>query len=166
MRQGEIFALCWGDVDLAAGTVYVKKNLTEDREGRLVGFEPKTPKSRRVIHLFNHTAQRVAQTAARIFAALEPNCRTIVANAANRFGKPRKQKRPNPLQNGRSTLVEMRGLEPLTPYMRIMYDEFFESRQKLARAYFYMCRRWQLDAAQSVQSACNAIPCYILVLQF
>jgi integrase len=213
MRQGEIFALCWGDVDLAAGTVHVKKNLTEDREGRLVRSEPKTAKSRRIIylpelarkalvalkgssdyqsrfvftspegfalrkrnfirrifkplleeaelpdvtfhslrhtansllieagedplaiagslghadtrmmferygHLFNHTARRVAQTADRIFAALEPNCRTIVVNAASRFGKPRKQKRPNPLQNGRSNVVEMRGLEPLTSYMR------------------------------------------------
>jgi integrase len=213
MRQGEIFALSWDDVDLARGVVSVKKTLTEDREGCLVRSEPKTPKSRRVVHLpelasralielkgscnsqggfvftspegtairksnflrrifkpllkqaklpnvtfhslrhtansllieagedplaiagslghadtrmmferyghlFNHTAKRVAQTADRIFAALEPNCRTIVVNAASRFGKPRKQKRPNPLQNGRSNVVEMRGLEPLTPYMR------------------------------------------------
>jgi len=32
-------------------------------------------------HLFDHTARRVVQTADRIFAALEPNCRTIVENA-------------------------------------------------------------------------------------
>jgi integrase len=32
-------------------------------------------------HLFDHTAKRVAQTADRIFVALEPNCRTIVENA-------------------------------------------------------------------------------------
>ena|GEM_PF-4588716 len=49
-------------------------------------------------HPFNHTAKRVAQTADRIFAALETNCRTVV-NAADRFGKPRKQKRLNSLQN-------------------------------------------------------------------
>jgi hypothetical protein len=55
-------------------------------------------------HLFDHTAKRVAQTADR----------TIVVNAAYRFGKPRKQKRHDPLRNGRLDVVEMRGLEPLT----------------------------------------------------
>ncbi len=68
--------------------------------------------------LFNHTAKRVAQTAGRIFAALEPDCRTIVVSAADRCGKPRKQKRQNPLQNQTFPLVEMGGLEPPTPYMR------------------------------------------------
>lgn len=51
VRQGEIFALCWGDVDLAAGAVYLKKNLAKDREGRVVRTEPKTPNSRRVIYM-------------------------------------------------------------------------------------------------------------------
>lgn len=36
-------------------------------------------------HLFNHTTKCVAQTAGPIFAALEPDCRTIVVNAAHRF---------------------------------------------------------------------------------
>ncbi len=213
MRQGEIFALFWSDLDLKAGTVSVKKTLTETCDGQLVRTDPKTAKSRRVIylptiarnallelrsarseedgfvftspdgtairksnfirrvfkpllklaqlpdvtfhslrhtansllieagedplaiagslghadtrmmferygHLFSHTAKRVAQTADRIFEALESNCRTVVVNAADRFGKPRKQKRPNPLQDGRFQMVEMGGLEPPTPYMR------------------------------------------------
>jgi Phage integrase family len=42
-------------------------------------------------YLFDHTAKRVAQTADRICAALEPNCRTIVVNAADRFGLPRRK---------------------------------------------------------------------------
>ncbi len=51
MRQGEIFALSWDDVDLAAGTVSVRATLTEDLDGKLVRSDPKTAKSRRVIYL-------------------------------------------------------------------------------------------------------------------
>jgi hypothetical protein len=47
--------------------------------------------------LFDYTAKRVAQTADRIFGALEPNCRTIVVNAAHRFALPRSQNAQNSL---------------------------------------------------------------------
>jgi integrase len=70
-------------------------------------------------HLFNHSAQRVAQTADRIFAALdEPNCRTTVVNAAHRFALPRPDKSRKPLSYKGFPMVEMGGLEPPTPYMR------------------------------------------------
>jgi hypothetical protein len=58
-------------------------------------------------HLFNHTGRRVAQTADQIFATLEPNCRTILVDAADRFGKPREGKRQNPLRNKAFSMVEM-----------------------------------------------------------
>jgi integrase len=51
MRQGEIFALSWADVEFVAGTVSVRATLTEDLDGKLVRSEPKTTKSRRVIYL-------------------------------------------------------------------------------------------------------------------
>lgn len=58
MRQGELIALRWMDVDLAAGTVTVAGTLRTRFEGKgrdreLVVFreEPKTPKSRRTLHL-------------------------------------------------------------------------------------------------------------------
>jgi integrase len=51
MRQGEIFALTWDDVDLDARTIAIKSTLAEDRDGHLVLSEPKTAKSRRVIYL-------------------------------------------------------------------------------------------------------------------
>ncbi len=51
MRQGEIFALSWADLDFDAGTVSVRATLTEDLDGKLVRSEPKTTKSRRVIYL-------------------------------------------------------------------------------------------------------------------
>ena len=60
---------------------------------------------------------RVAETADQVFAALEPNCRTIVVNAAERFGQPRPQKCQNSLQRRRFGVVEM-GLEPPALYMR------------------------------------------------
>lgn len=51
MRQGEIFALWWEDVDLDVGRLSIRKTLTEDLTGRLVRSDPKTRKSRRSIHL-------------------------------------------------------------------------------------------------------------------
>jgi integrase len=51
MRQGEIFALTWDDIELAARTISIKRTLAEDRQGHLVRSEPKTPKSRRIIYL-------------------------------------------------------------------------------------------------------------------
>ena len=63
-------------------------------------------------HLFNHTAKGVAQTADRIFAVLEPDCRTIVVNAAHRFALPRKEKRQNSLQSKAFPLVEMGDSNP------------------------------------------------------
>jgi len=87
-RQSDIFALCWGDVDLAAGAAYVtKKILAKDRERRPVRTEPKTPNSRRVIDMPCSTIRRrVARTVDEMFAALELYSRTIVVNAANLFG--------------------------------------------------------------------------------
>jgi len=69
-------------------------------------------------HLFSHTARRVAETADRLFAQLDANCRTTVVDAADRFGKPRKPK-PRTVNNDAGLdVVEMRRLELLTPYMR------------------------------------------------
>jgi len=51
MRQGELFALYWDDVNLENGTVSIRRTLSEDYEGRLVRAEPKTAKSRRVVFL-------------------------------------------------------------------------------------------------------------------
>src|SRR5215212_3254314 len=50
MRQGELLALNWQDVDLDEGVVRVSLTLTRDR-GRLSIGEPKTKRSRRTIHL-------------------------------------------------------------------------------------------------------------------
>jgi integrase len=50
MRQGELLALNWQDVDLDEGVVRVSRTLTRNG-GRLVIGEPKTRRSRRTIHL-------------------------------------------------------------------------------------------------------------------
>jgi integrase len=50
MRPGELFALHWPEVDLAAGTVSVRRSL-EDIDGHLRLKEPKTPESLRTIPL-------------------------------------------------------------------------------------------------------------------
>ncbi len=50
MRQGELLALKWQDVDLENATVSVRRTLTRDG-GRVVIGDPKTKKSRRLIRL-------------------------------------------------------------------------------------------------------------------
>ena len=50
MRQGEILALHWRDVDLQAGMLQVKASLQRTPTGHVIG-EPKTSKSRRQIAL-------------------------------------------------------------------------------------------------------------------
>lgn len=50
MRLGELFGLQWHDVDLTAGTIMVRRTLTE-LAGQLSTSEPKTAKGRRKIDL-------------------------------------------------------------------------------------------------------------------
>lgn len=50
MRQGEILALQWGDIDLKAGTARVQRTLVEVN-GQLKFSEPKTARSRRLVEL-------------------------------------------------------------------------------------------------------------------
>jgi integrase len=45
LRQGELLALTWEDVDFDRVRVYVRKTLTKDENGRLVRTEPKTARS-------------------------------------------------------------------------------------------------------------------------
>jgi integrase len=50
MRQGELLALKWEDVDLNEGVLRVRRTLARDG-GRISLGEPKTKKSRRTVHL-------------------------------------------------------------------------------------------------------------------
>jgi integrase len=50
MRQGELLALKWADVDLKSGRVSVRRTITKSGGHLLLG-EPKTAKSRRTITL-------------------------------------------------------------------------------------------------------------------
>jgi len=51
MRQGELFALEWANIDLDRATLRVEATLTEDEHGRLLRTEPKTKASRREVAL-------------------------------------------------------------------------------------------------------------------
>lgn len=54
MRQGELFALQWGDIDFSTGSVQVQRSL-EEIKGALRVKETKSPKSRRRITLSRYT---------------------------------------------------------------------------------------------------------------
>jgi integrase len=68
MRQGELLALKWKDVDLENARLSVRRTITKNG-GRLLLGEPKTKNSRRTIHLtkasvrvlHEHLARQVAQ---------------------------------------------------------------------------------------------------------
>ncbi len=51
LRQGELFALKWEDVDLDARTLQVRRNLAGVKDGQPVFTTPKTAKSRRQVRL-------------------------------------------------------------------------------------------------------------------
>jgi integrase len=56
MRQGELLALKWEDVDLKGGIVRVRRTLVRNR-GRISLGEPKTRRSRRTVHLTDAAAE-------------------------------------------------------------------------------------------------------------
>ncbi len=68
MRLGEMFGLCWQDVDLKAGTVSVRQSLAEIK-GKLSVNEPKTASSRRMIGLPQHAIAALEQHRKRQMAA-------------------------------------------------------------------------------------------------
>lgn len=51
LRQGELLALKWEDVDLETGTLQVRRSLSGSSDGRPVFTTPKTAKSRRQVRL-------------------------------------------------------------------------------------------------------------------
>jgi integrase len=67
MRQGELLALKWDDVDLERSLVRVRRTLTRSDKGFVLG-EPKTKKSRRTIRL---TPGAVQALRAHLFRQLE-----------------------------------------------------------------------------------------------
>jgi integrase len=67
MRQGELLALKWDDVDLARGVLRVRRTLTHSGKAFVLG-EPKTKKSRRTIRL---TAAAVEALRAHLSRQLE-----------------------------------------------------------------------------------------------
>jgi integrase len=58
-RQGELWALTWSDVDLAAPEVFFNKSLQE-RSGKLRIKPPKTAKRKRRVSITRQTADRLA----------------------------------------------------------------------------------------------------------
>ncbi len=93
MRQGEILALNWPDVDFAAGVVSVTKSVRTGDKGAARVKEVKTKASRRRIRLTRRTLDALART-------LDKHCRgplvfsTRRAGAANR-GQPRHMNKAN-----------------------------------------------------------------------
>ncbi len=53
LRQGELLGLRWQDVDLEAGTLSVRQQLTRTKKDGLTFTEPKTKKSRRSVKLWD-----------------------------------------------------------------------------------------------------------------
>lgn len=70
MRQGELLALRWQDVDLENTTLSVRRTLTRDG-GRFTIGEPKTKKSRRSIRLTTQAAQTLREHLSRQLRDIE-----------------------------------------------------------------------------------------------
>jgi integrase len=51
IRQGELLALKWSDLDLTYGKLQIQRTLLRISEGKAIVSEPKSPTSRRCVHL-------------------------------------------------------------------------------------------------------------------
>jgi integrase len=70
MRQGELLALKWKDVDLENARLSVRRTITKSG-GRLLLGEPKTKNSRRTIHLTDASVRALREHLARQVAQIE-----------------------------------------------------------------------------------------------
>src|SRR4029077_2711376 len=61
LRQGELLALTWENVDLARGLIHVKATLTKNEEGELRATPPKTAASVRTVKLPKTTAEMLRE---------------------------------------------------------------------------------------------------------
>lgn len=61
LRQGELLALKWQDVDLIRGLLHVKATLTQTAEGDLVATPPKTRASMRTVKLVKNTTETLKE---------------------------------------------------------------------------------------------------------
>src|SRR5262249_31223383 len=68
LRLGELFGLQWADVDLNAGTLSVRRTLTEV-SGKLTLTEPKSAKARRLVTLPQRAVFALAEHRKRAIAS-------------------------------------------------------------------------------------------------
>lgn len=61
MRQGELVALKWDDIDLTRGAIRVQRSLQHQKGKGLVACEPKTRQSRRVVRIGTTVVNRLRQ---------------------------------------------------------------------------------------------------------
>jgi integrase len=77
-RQGELFGLLWGDVDLERGTIQIRRSQREVA-GRIELVEPKTAKSRRRIALGANATLALRRHRERLGAIPHPKARVFTA---------------------------------------------------------------------------------------
>ncbi len=106
MRQGELFGLRWGDVDLARGVVTVRRTQREVC-GRIELGEPKTAKSRRAIALGEFT-RTVLREHRKSFGAVPMSTARVFTT---REGGP--LRKSNFIRRQWGPLVERAGLAPI-----------------------------------------------------
>ena len=61
MREGEILALAWEDIDFEKNVLQVRHNLQPDNTGKLALQTPKSAESRRTVHMVPAVAQALQQ---------------------------------------------------------------------------------------------------------
>ena len=104
LRQGELLGLQWGDIDLQAGTLAVRRQLLEEAKGTPVLGPLKTAKSRRLVVLPGIAIASLRGHKARLGVAQHP---TALVFTASRGGPLRKT---NLLRRWYHPLVEKAGL--------------------------------------------------------
>jgi integrase len=104
LRQGELLGLKWGDLDLGAGTLFVRRQL--DRSGRFA--PPKTPQAVRAVDLAPSLVAVLAAYRLGLDPALSSDAALVFATAT---GKPLSWR--NVTRSALGLAIERSGIEPL-----------------------------------------------------
>jgi integrase len=107
MRQGELYALRWGDVDLARRTVYVRRAQTVDHEWKPIEGDTKTDRSRRTIALGTLAIDALRAHRASLAAVPHPTALVFTSPEGGRLLKQNVRRRTW------GPLLQRAGLKPI-----------------------------------------------------
>jgi len=169
MRQGELFGLKWGDIDLKAGTLQVRRTIVEV-DGKFYENEPKTEKGKRLIHLPESAVTALVTHRAKLMTEGLAACPLVFPNNAGGYlrrqnvarrsfspilktaGLP-ESTRFHDLRHSHATMLLSAGIHPRVVQERLGHSQIAVT----LGVYSHVMPSMQAEAAAKVESLINKI---------